>query len=293
MTVKVNGFEITEEAIQYELTRLVDFYCQHMPREKVMEQVEDLRKRAKDQAIGAKLLMDNADRLDIKVSEHDIEERMAKMIENAGNEEKFAKILREQGLSAEMVKMSIRKGRRVDLLVEKITQDVDDPTEEEMRAHFKSHSDEYRLPDQALVQHILIRPQSESENDRETARSRLIEIKKRIEEDGADFADMAEAYSDCPSGKKTGGSLGWVLRGSMVAEFDRAAFETEEDRVSDVISTEVGMHIVRRMAFEKGKPAAYEAVNDKVRDFLRHARRGEILAAYVNNLKNKAVIEED
>ena len=63
--------------------------------------------------------------------------------------------------------------------------------------------------------------------------------------------------------------------------------------LSDVVETRLGMHILRKTAQEESQPASFEEVRDKILDFLRHARRGELLAAFVNELKQKAVIEED
>jgi parvulin-like peptidyl-prolyl isomerase len=142
------------------------------------------------------------------------------------------------------------------------------------------------------VQHILIRPESDSEADRATAKSRLQEIKERIDE-GAEFADEAAAHSDCPSGKRSGGNLGWLTKGMMVPAVDKVIFELKESEISEILETDLGFHIMRKTGHEKGGPAAYPEVAETIRDFLRHARRGTVLSAYVEDLKKKAVIEDD
>jgi hypothetical protein len=43
---------------------------------------------------------------------------------------------------------------------------------------------------------------------------------------------------------------------------------------------------------DPGGPAEFAQVQDKIRDFLRHARRGELLAAHVKELRTSATIEE-
>jgi peptidyl-prolyl cis-trans isomerase C len=292
MPLRVDGEAIPDAAIQYELDRLVKFYAQYMPPEQIKAQMDALRKRAREQAIGAKLLIREADRLDLRVPTDDVEARLAEMEKNAGGGDVFERKLRDQKISMAELRAGIERGRKVDLLVERITADVTDPTEEEIRLHFEQHSQEYARPDRAQAQHILLRPASHSEADRAVAVSRLEELKRKIQ-DGADFAQMAATYSDCPSGKKTGGSLGWFSRGMTVPEIDNAIFALQMGELSEIVETRLGYHLLKKIGEETGRAVELAEVSDRVRDFLRHAKRGEALSAYVEELKKKATIEDD
>lgn len=64
---------------------------------------------------------------------------------------------------------------------------------------------------------------------------------------GGDFAELARANSDCPSGSD-GGDLGFFGPGAMVPEFDRAAFALDVNGVSDVVETAFGYHLIVRTA---------------------------------------------
>jgi len=288
--LKVNGQEIPEEAVNYELKRLVQFYSQHMAPEKVKEQMEVLRKRARQQAVGTKLLMDEARRLDVPVPVDRIDAKYDQIVESSGGSEAFGAMLAQQDLTEELVRRSIEQGLKVDILVEQTTAEVTEPTEEEIQQHFEAHEDEYVKPERAQARHILIKPASESDADRETARSKLLELRHQIEE-GADFADLAAVHSECPSGRKSGGSLGWFGRGMMVKAFDDAVFSMEVGTLSDMVATEFGFHLIQKVGHEAAGPAELGEVSDKVRDFLRHAKRGEAISAYVSELAEKAEIE--
>jgi len=61
---------------------------------------------------------------------------------------------------------------------------------------------------------------------------------------GGSFAELARAYSECPS-KKRGGDLGWFGRGMMVREFENAAFNGEKGTVIGPVKTEFGWHLIK------------------------------------------------
>lgn len=291
MPIKVNGQLIPDEAVDYEMGRLIQFYSNHMSEAAIREQLDVLKQKAREQAIGAKLLIDESLRLDIVVPDEDVAERLNEMVVRCGGREAFDALLKEQNLSEDVVRAGIIQGRRVDLLVDKVTETLSDPTEKEMEEHFRAHAREYAKPERASAQHILIKPESDNAEDKATSRARLEAIRRKIEE-GAKFADEAASHSDCPSGAKVGGSLGWFGRGVMVPEFDRAVFSMEVGALSEIVETPLGFHLIHKTGEEAAAEVSFEEVRDKVRDFLRHTIRGEAVAAYVEELKEKAVIED-
>lgn len=68
------------------------------------------------------------------------------------------------------------------------------------------------------------------------------EIKKQIEE-GADFAELARQYSQCPSGRQ-GGDLGEFGPGQMVKEFNDVCFNEEVGVVHGPVKTQFGCHLI-------------------------------------------------
>jgi peptidyl-prolyl cis-trans isomerase C len=67
-------------------------------------------------------------------------------------------------------------------------------------------------------------------------------LKEQIEA-GADFAQLARQYSQCPSGEQ-GGDLGEFTRGQMVPEFDKVVFSGELDKVHGPVRTQFGYHLL-------------------------------------------------
>lgn len=72
---------------------------------------------------------------------------------------------------------------------------------------------------------------------------------------GADFAAIAAAETDDPSGRSNGGDLPWFGPGEMVPEFETAAFVLEPGAVSGVIESPFGFHIIKCEDRRAGIPA--------------------------------------
>ena len=69
-------------------------------------------------------------------------------------------------------------------------------------------------------------------------------LKAKLAE-GADFAQLAQLHSSCPS-KANGGSLGQFGPGMMVAPFEQATFALPVGAVSDPVQTQFGWHLIHR-----------------------------------------------
>ena len=287
--ITVNGQPLPPEAIRFELGRLVKFYSQHMPEEQVQAQLPALREKAIEQAIGARLLFDEAAQLNLPVPDAEVDTRLAEMKSQAGGAAKFDALLQRQGQTETVLREQIRRGRRVDKLIGQIVANVAEPTEDEMRAHFAEHRDEYARSERAQAQHILVRPAGSDAAVRTAAQTKIAAIRQRVQA-GAAFADEAAAHSECPSGRKAGGSLGWFSRGMMVPAFDQAVFSMQVGELSSIVETPFGFHLIQKTGHEQASAANYDEARENIRDFLRHAARGAALAAHVAELRAKATV---
>ena len=280
----INGQEISGEAVQFELDRLVRFYMSHgMTMEEVKKNLPKLEEKALEQAVGAKLLLDRAMELDVPVTGVEVDAEVSKVVTQVGGPENYKQALDAQGITEVQFRKELEKGAKVNKLVEQACSSVPEPTEAEVTAFYEAHQAEYVEPEQVLCQHILVKGTDDAALDKIKA------IRERIVA-GADFAEEAKQNSDCPSGQQ-GGSLGWFGRGMMVPEFDKAAFELKKGEVSGVVTTQFGYHIIYKADQKGGGKQTLVEVHDQIKDLLRHEARGRAMEAFVRELKEKAKIE--
>src|ERR1700756_5767368 len=102
-------------------------------------------------------------------------------------------------------------------------------TPDDLRAYYDQHRDQYRLPEQVKVSHILIKtpiPGPDGKGDEKgvaEAQRRAEDLLKQLK-GGAKLEDLARKYSEDPGSAKEGGSLGWIGRGQTVPEFEKNVF---------------------------------------------------------------------
>ncbi len=107
---------------------------------------------------------------------------------------------------------------------------------------------EFDQTDEAVkVRYILIKPEPEApvEKREADALKKITDARKRIVEDGEDFAEVAKEVSEDPGSAPNGGDLGCFGKGQMVPEFEKAAFSMEKDQVSEPVKTDFGYHIIQ------------------------------------------------
>ncbi|WP_346853987.1 peptidylprolyl isomerase [uncultured Draconibacterium sp.] len=98
------------------------------------------------------------------------------------------------------------------------------------------------IPTQFEYAQITIQPTVELEEENRV-KAKLRDIKKRVE-NGSSFAAMAVIYSEGPSAKD-GGVIGYSGRAQLDPAYASAAFNLKGDKVSNVVKSAFGYHIIQ------------------------------------------------
>ena len=194
----------------------------------------------------------NQSKLDsIEVGDDEVETQLSARFERilqlmGGDVEQFEAYY---GQTIPEARESMREELKNQLLVERMRSQVlssKTVTPSEVKAFFA------RIPADSLpyfnseveIREIVMKPKVNAEQEK-IARERLEEIRRRIIEDGDDFAELARKYSDDPGSGRQGGDLGMTKRGSFVPEFEAAAYNLEPKEISKIIKSEFGFHLIQ------------------------------------------------
>ena len=151
-------------------------------------------------------------------------------------------------------------------------------TEDEIAKYYDEHKEHFNTPEAIRASHILVKTEKEAKD-----------IFDEIEA-GLSFEDAANKYSSCPS-KDKGGDLGEFTRGSMVPEFEKAAFEMEVGEVSQPVESQFGYHIIKVASKKEPGISALEEVKGKVIEQLTGLKQQERYLDRTKELKEKYKVE--
>ena len=136
--------------------------------------------------------------------------------------------------------------------------------EDALRGYFDDHRGEFVAREEREVRHILLALAADADDaTQDSVREKAAGLVEQLRA-GADFAALAGQHSDDPGSSATGGDLGWIERGIMVAAFEEAAFSLQQGAISEPVRTEFGLHIIQVTATRGGADAGFEEVRDDV-----------------------------
>jgi peptidyl-prolyl cis-trans isomerase D len=158
------------------------------------------------------------------------------------------------------------------------------PTDAQLQADYNNRRADFQTPERVRARHILIK--SDASNDAQM-KAKAEGILKQIQA-GGDFAKLAKENSQDPGSAAQGGELpGWITKGQMVPEFEKATFSLPVGATSGLVKTTYGYHIIQVEAHEQPRLQPFDEV------------KGQILADYqkrqasqlMQTLSDKAIAE--
>ena len=201
-----------------------------------------------------------------------------------GNPDDFWKRLAERGMDEASFLRMVRKDVTVDRMTARKLEEVQEPSEEEIRQFFSAHPDKLREHERVRVSHILI-PLDPDDPDKALERAKALKVRAERE----DFAEIARLHSVCSSAPG-GGELGFIRREDVDPTFADAAFSQIVGVVGEPVMTPFGYHLIKVTAHEIPSPLTLEEARNKIIGFLRKSQGARLLGEWVATLRHDANI---
>ena len=290
VAVIVNGVAITENQVEADIKKMIA----QTPPARVEQNKERTRRQILERRIAMHLIDEKSKAAQITITEEDVRAQVNEIVaQQRMSVEEFKKVLQSRGMDYDEWEEQIRWGVRLGKLVEAEFGDQLNITENDANNFYTANIKRLETPEQVKASHILIKPDMTEPNigpneAKAKALAKAQDLLKQIEE-GADFATLAKANSDCDS-KAKGGDLGYFGKGRREAPFEKVAFELKVNEVSDVVRTQLGYHIIKVTDHKEASRKTFEQARDEIMKMLKLRKRREFFAKYLKQLRTEAKI---
>lgn len=266
------------------------------------EQALGLKLNVLDELINNQILLAHAAHSQIAVSEAEVDTKVAQ-IESPYSKEEFQGKLSNQGLDLNDFRQQVRETLIIQKLINKEIASRVTATDAEIAAYYERNRTTFDVPETHYhLAQIAVTPQAEPQlrnlkNDdaRGPAAARR-KIEKLYSElrSGADFATLAQEYSEDARTAPGGGDMGFVPASSLRANGPllRALSSLRVGEISPIIQGPDGYHIIKLLGREEPgqHPVSDPQVQNSIRQTLMSEKEELLKAAYIEDLRNHAKV---
>jgi len=270
VVLRVDGLSVTKEEFVRELHLLTE--GEKLP----SDELQELKKALVEEFVERIIVLKEAAKRHITVPQEEVQaivERMGLKVEDEEERQSLERRLR--GL--------LLKGKLTDLLIK----DLPLPSEEEIKAYYEEHKEEYILPERVKVRQILVASEQEAKKILATLK-KTTKRRRRKGKKPPSFAELARRHSIAPEASK-GGDLGFVSKDEVPQEFE-VIFGLKEGEISPIVKSPYGYHIFLVEKREKGRPLEYEEVRGEITTVIMNKKVEEAWRRWLENRRKNLTI---
>jgi len=144
--------------------------------------------------------------------------------------------------------------------------------------------------DQLRLRHILL---DVAASAADTARTMALADSLKTEiENGADFAELAKAYSTDDDSRAQGGELGWFAVEQLPPDFASTVVGwTTPGEVRGPIKTRFGVHVVKLLEYQPETELTIENNFDQIKEMARQDKTGKMVDEWIEEIKDRTFVE--
>lgn len=281
----VNDEIVTEQDLQILVAPVASQYRTLYTDKELEEKLKETRKEFLGKVIEDKLVLSEAKRRQVIVSDAEVDEMMTDVRNKFPSREVFLGAIEEQGLTEKKLWNRFRDQLMSQKLVAYEVKSRVSVSPGEISQYYKAHTGEFSQGERVRLRQILIREGSRAEEDAKAFADSLV---AQLDE-GKSFEELARSYSE-GSEAKEGGEMGWVEKGQLLGEIDRVVFLLKEGEHTLPVKSSLGYHLFQ--VVEK-QPASLKPISDVRTDIQEKLFKQKMkwrLDSWMESLKKSAYI---
>ncbi|MDX2085663.1 MAG: SurA N-terminal domain-containing protein [Candidatus Melainabacteria bacterium] len=274
---------------------------------------EVLKRAALNKLIMMSLLRAESEKLNIQVSEEDVEKYKEKLLKAAGGPEAFRQLLQKSNLEEAAFWDSVRDQILMEKFVEAKAGASVQITEADAKAYYEKHPKEFDVPETIHATHILVKAMEpelkkeiQSQKPNISDKDLILELKARKEQlkekaDGLlarvkkspeQLPELARKYSDDSLSAINGGDLGFLPQRYTDPAFWQAASATKPGSVyPQLVESQFGFHIVKVLGHQPPHQQSFLEAKQTIQDALANEKKQVYLSQWLNEQQKTAKIE--
>jgi parvulin-like peptidyl-prolyl isomerase len=212
----------------------------------------------------------------VEVTDQEIETELDKLKQQyfQGDEQKYSAELAKQGLTDEDVRNELRTRVLTNKIFEAVTKKVT-VSDADIKAYYEKNPTQYQQPASREVRHILVKTEALAQKLHDQIQG------------GADFAKLAQKYTQDQASKADGGKFA-AFEGRTVEPFDEFVFSAKTGELSDPIKTEFGWHIIEVLsAVKPATTTPLDQVTDSIKTTVLQTKQNAAMKAWIAALPAK------
>ncbi len=288
---------VNSNVITYgQVRELLMFRQRSMGQQEMTPEMKEKMKESQDAAINdlvdRQLIIDAFKTDGFQIPEYVVEDRVNSLIreEFGGDRTAFVRTLKAQGFSLSRFREVEREKIIVQAMRQKAVKSDFVISPDKIEASYRANIAKYSTPEEIRLSMIVLRPEAgESDDPVTAAREVAAEIRQKLA-DGADFAGMAQMYSQ-DSTAELGGDWGWIDRKTLTSELNSVAFSLSPGELSDVIQVGDAFYIMRVEAKKAAVTKPLAEMRDEISAKLYEEEKLRLQKQWIDGLRRKAYVK--
>lgn len=266
------------------------------PPNELAETLQQARRKVIDKLIDKKLMLQEAKKLGVQVSDQEVENAMQRVIANNNTtKEQFLKELSAMGMSESQYREDLREQVLSSKLINHEVRTKVVISEEAIRDYYKTHYTKNVGGSGYYIYQIGCTWGAPNPSGATLSKDEAREKAKKAHKlalAGDDFKELAKKYSDLPSAAD-GGDLGSFQQDEMAPYMRDAVVKLKPGEVSAIVETEDGFHFFKLVSSGEGQMVAseaYESVKEQIREKLLQQAMERRFSDWLQSIREKAYI---